>query len=209
MSAEEVSIAPSSPHCSLLLCPFTSRHLSSSHPSLTFLHPISRCICSSAVGNECEKGVVRENVDRMVWQRVKGWAGENKGGRATVQWEQGEQWGRKRQREKKGERGRVGERTREMVCGCQATIDNQIPKHSACDALPSLQAWITHTYTLLGLRFRFVIYQFNQNLDVVLISKTMTETSIFIWSASAVAFICSINHDSCYSKQHIATNSFW
>lgn len=37
-------------------------------------------------------------------------------------------------------RERRGERTGEMVCGCQATIDNQIPKHHACGALPSLQA---------------------------------------------------------------------
>ncbi len=43
--------------------------------------------------------------------------------------------------ETKRERGEgKGERTQEMVSGCQATIDNQIPKHPACAALPSLQA---------------------------------------------------------------------
>lgn len=51
-----------------------------------------------------------------------------------------DRWGG-RNKERKGEMGGgEGERTREMVCGCQATIDNQIPKHRACAALPSLQA---------------------------------------------------------------------
>lgn len=82
-----------------------------------FLHPISRCICSSAVGNECEKGVVRESVDRMMWQGVKGWGGENKGGRATVQYSESKgSSGEGRDKERKRGKGGGWVRGHERWC---------------------------------------------------------------------------------------------
>lgn len=72
-------------------------------------------------------------------------SGETEGGKATAQYSAP---GERRDKERKrGKGGGAGERTREMVGGCQATIDNQIPKHLGGAALPSLQAAHTHTHT--------------------------------------------------------------
>lgn len=55
--------------------------------------------------------------------------------RALGKVEMGETKRKRGGREEESVRG-----TREMVCGCQATIGNQIPKHPAYVVLPSLQA---------------------------------------------------------------------
>lgn len=88
------------------------------------------------------------SVRKVQWERIwTGWCDrqwrdedrwETEGGRATVQYSVVGEVGMGETKAEMGERGRVGERTRKMVCGCQATIDNQIPKHT-CAALPSLQ----------------------------------------------------------------------
>lgn len=108
-------------------------------------------------GNECEKRYSeRENVEDDVTGSEGMRTGEKLRGeeqQCSAMRARWELW----MRETKKERGEGSKRTGKMVCGCQATIDNQIPKHRACDALPSLQAWIkckhvrthacTHTYS--------------------------------------------------------------
>lgn len=100
-----------------LLCSFTGSDLSRLYQSR--LPPITWCIWRG----ECE-GCSGDCSDVM-------------GGRATVQCFRS--WVRSvDERQRVRNREKRGERTGKMVCGCQATIDNQIPRHHACGALPSL-----------------------------------------------------------------------
>lgn len=114
-----------------LLSFFTRRDLSRLYQS--WLPPINWCIW---------RGEMFGRLQRVMW-----WEGEQQCGASGAGWDL---W--MRDKEWESERERRGERRGEMVCGCQATIDNQIPKHHACGALPSLQAWkslsFSHIHTL-------------------------------------------------------------
>lgn len=112
------------------LCSFTRRDLPSP-------------VCLPSLGAP-EEGSVGGDVQETA-------EGDVMGGRATVQCFRS--WVRsvdERQRVRKRKRGRKKgwEDRGKMVCGCQATIDNQIPKHQACGALPSLQAWKSLSFLL-------------------------------------------------------------
>lgn len=91
---------------------------------------------------------VRENVDRIMWQGVKGWGGENKGGRATVQYSESKgSSGEGRDKERKGGKGGGWVRGHERWCvvAKQQLITKSPSILLVMPCLPS-KAWITHTH---------------------------------------------------------------